>query len=265
MKNNSKKNSKKPQQQNELAPHAVANALHALALSNQALHARLPPPPKNSAKGAVLLAEGGDEGHKALVAVKRLMADEEKAFYYSIGGDEPDWTWSGIDLTTLITQGVNDDERVGDALRLLAVDLRWQAYLVPNPSIILSTQFRIVVTQSVDEAVTANDVFDPIVGATNQAVFAQHPWDQRKQYRVLYDRTHNLRFTAAVQSTIGYWSALIAHDEVTLKINRRVQYESNGATVEKGALQVWTCSSTPLANKSDNKFDMSARVRYTDA
>lgn len=259
--NNERRKNRKSNNKNkdQLAPHAVANALHALALSNQALHSKIP---KVTPKGVTLARlPDDDEGHKALVAVRRLMADEEKAHTYSIGGDNPDWTWSGVDLTSLITQGVNDDERVGDALRLTGLDLRYLVRLA-NSGTTFNALFRIVVTLSVDEAVTAADVFENVVSATTQAVYAQHPWDQRKQYRVIYDKTHAVHYTGLNDT---YGASVIAHNELTLKLNRHVQYDLNSGTVEKGALQVWTASNVSLTDKANIILDWSSRLRYSDA
>lgn len=242
----------------------VANALSALMSHQQDLHkAVLAKQPPKGTFGNL----GGDvdsmieHGQEAWASIKRLLNTESKANFYSLttAGLVPSRTWNNVDLTAQIAQGVQDSERDGDSIKCLHLDFTYNVIKVGVSS--NAETFRLVILQSVDEAVTVADVF--VDDATVLSPFSMYQWDTRKQYRVLHDEVHELTLSAMAYNSAD---ALNLHSRpvtrrVKIRLENHTQFFNNGTTVEKGAIQWMCCSSQSV---SDSLLLVNSRLVYVD-
>jgi len=261
-----KKPARKPRSAKKANPvdPKVATALTALMSHQQDLHkAVLAKRPTQGTFGNL----GGDvdsmieHGQEAWASIKRLLNTESKANFYSLttAGLVPSRTWNNVDLTAQISQGVQDNQRDGDSIKCLELDFTYNVLKVGVAS--NAETFRLVILQSVDEAVTVADVF--VDDATVLSPFSMYQWDTRKQYRVLHDEVHELSISAMAYNSAD---ALNLHARpvtrrIKLRLENHTQFFNNGTTVEKGAIQWMCCSSQSV---SDALLFVNSRLVYVD-
>lgn len=189
---------------------------------------------RTNPKGGAFSNLGGDvdsmieHGQEAWAAVKKMLNVESKAFeYYETSasgnvGTTPLFT----DLTALIAQGSSDVTRDGDSLKLNRIT---GAYTLTGSN----DFYRVVVTQATDEALVAADVFASV--GTAYSVTSPVAWDTRQQFRVLYDRCHNIN-----QALTGINN--FTNHRFEIKEELHVQYLNGSTTVERGCIQIWFVS-----------------------
>jgi hypothetical protein len=164
-------------------------------------------------------------GQEAWNMVKRMLNVESKAieqFETSALGNVST-TPLFTDLTAGIAQGDSDYTRDGDSLKINRLSVDYTVFSV-------SDVVRVLITQSTDEAIAAADLLANV--GSVYTVLSPKAWDTRSQFRVLYDRCHNLN------GSNGSTSELQTHHFETKK-EMHVQYFNGTTTVEKGAIQLW--------------------------
>lgn len=164
-------------------------------------------------------------GEEAWEEVKRFLNVEEKQFLTSIAASTFGYTGALVDIDSIV-QGVADNQRTGDSVKVLHLDLRYTVRQSVNAT--LPTVARVMLVQAVDEDVTALDVnaYDASVYAVN----GMKNWDTRKQYRVLYDHTGYIWYYSSPHGVIS--------KHVRIRMNSHIQFQHSTTTVEKGALQL---------------------------
>jgi hypothetical protein len=204
-----------------------------------------------SAKGGAFSNLGGDvdsmitHGQEAWSMVKRMLNVESKAIenYENSAVGNVSTTPLFTDLTALITQGDADYQRDGDSLKINRISM---AYTIFGSADFL----RVLVTESVDEAITAADLLARI--GDTYAVTSPLAWDTRQQFHVLYDRAH-----AANSNITGVLDHQVHRFETKKQIH--VQYLNGTATVEKGAIQVWF-----VTRSAGVGHELSTQLEYVD-
>lgn len=264
-----KHHNKKPQKKGKVLPKRPnlqttqtdpIRALSALAKHSQATNTVLTALSKD--KRGAFSSLGGDvdsmieHGQQAYALVRKMLNAETKQAVTLIQ-TQLDYNWAMVDITTSVAQGIADNQRDGDSIKLNAVEIR--GYYSPGAALGASypaTPTRLVVTASEDEAISVNDAF--AVNGTTNAVISYVSWDTRKQFRVLYDKTICLGgSTAAVAVGPAFHSF-----EIRLNLeDHHVQYAAGTTTVEKGAIQIWAVCH--LASPSPYLI-ASATMEYAD-
>jgi hypothetical protein len=200
-----------------------------------------------------------EHGQEAWASIKRLLNTESKANFYSLttAGLVPSRTWHNVDLTAQISQGVNDSQRDGDSIKCLELDFTYSVLKTGISS--TAETFRLIILQSVDEAVTVADVF--VDDATVLSPYSMYQWDTRKQYRVLHDEIHEVVAAAAyVDGAVGIFAKPVTR-RLKIRLDNHTQFFNNGTTVEKGAIQWMCCSSQSTTN---SLLFVNSRLVYVD-
>ncbi len=219
-------------------PAGPVEALNALAKHSQATNTVLAALAKD--KRGAFSSLGGEvdsmieHGQQAYALVRKMLNAETKQAITTISA-QLDYNWSMVDLTTSVAQGIADNQRDGDSIKLNAIDIR--AYYTPAAGLgaaATPTVIRFVVTASVDEAISVSDAF--AVSGSSNAVISYVAWDTRKQFRVLYDKTVNFGGSTTAVAVGPFFHPFEIRIPLT---DHHVQYGAGTTTVEKGAIQVW--------------------------
>jgi hypothetical protein len=216
--------------------------------SQQAVLAQLA---QRTQKGGAFSNLGGDvdsmitHGQEAWSMVKRLLNVESKALDWNETSAVGNVSTTPLftDITALITQGDSDSQRDGDSLKMNRFSLMYTIFGAAD-------FLRVMVTESVDEAIVAADLLASI--ASTYAVTSPLAWDTRKQFHVLYDRTH------AVNSII---TGVLDHQVFKFETHKQVHVQFLGGTavVEKGAIQVWF-----VTRSAGVGHEMSVQLEFVD-
>lgn len=181
------------------------------------------------------LGDLGDGVDKSIRAIKRLMNVEVKSFDAAGAGMTPTTTGTVVDLVSAIAQGVTDNTRVGDSIKVLRLILRMTS---TQNAVGGGEQYMyILVARSHDEIMTSAQL--NVLDTTNYAHLGGRNWDYKDQYsdlwsrRVVLDPEHQTHFI-----------------ECDLKLNSHVQYNAGGNTVNSGCLMMAVWANTTVNNPS---------------
>lgn len=149
-------------------------------------------------------------------------------------------------LVTSITQGVSDNNRIGDSMKLQNLVLRFIGVRNTADSILRV----MVIFDPMNKLAAVTDVLQ-ITGSA-LAVISPKNYDKRFQSRVLYDRTMTL-------TTADHPYVL---EDVTIQIDQHTQFNSGTTTINTGDLKLLVISNVVTTNLPT--FTYFARVSYTD-
>lgn len=134
-----------------------------------------------------------------------------------------------------VTQGVGMNSRVGDALKLQKLTFSYTVTVGATGIISAADQYNIV--RFVVFQYHADDAVAPVT--TNilysATVVSQHNYDNRRDYRILYDKNHVVYNTpvwngSAVTWAHGTGGTIATPKPVVINLSSSVQYDSNGVT-----------------------------------
>jgi len=197
-------------------------------------------------RGRSDLGDLGDGIDQSIRSIKRLINAEVKVFDAAGANITPTTTGTITDLTSAIAQGVADNQRVGDSLKVLRLSINAQFSMNSTAN---GTQFCwVTLCRSHDEIMTAAQL--NTLDANAYAYLGNPPPDYKDQYRMLWQR----RLVVDPE----HQSILVMAD---IKLNDHVQFNGGGATVNSGCLfmGIWSSSTT---NNPD--FGYVLRVEYVD-
>lgn len=166
--------------------------------------------------------------------------------------------------TNGIGQGLGDNNRIGDEIRLIGWNFSYAPY--GNPAAVVSSQvMRVIVFFGKNEngiLPLASDILANV--GTTLATVSQRNWDERKKWTVIYDKSHVLAaqpVNIALSTQSGWMGEKHLKQFFKFK-NKTVTYVDGVNNVENGGLYVLFISDS-TTNPPVIKFN--GRVYYTDS
>lgn len=125
-------------------------------------------------------------------AIKRLITNREEVKYFT-GNYAASATTTGaiVDLSAIV-QGFNKTQRVGDAVRIKSMHFTWSATAQSGGIVSAADEYnncRMLFFRWKENSGAIAPVVANILDATSGAPFAMYNFDQRKIYKIVYDRT----------------------------------------------------------------------------
>lgn len=182
---------------------------------------------------------------KALVLAKRL-ADAVNTEYKAADGafsNSPDWNGSVFTIAA-IAQGLNDNQRVGDSLKLQKLTLRNTMARGAADCFL-----RVMILRDDQNKVAA--VSDVLAQSGNiYGVISPKNYDKRFQTKILYDRVFILDSSDPIKIM-----------DVVLDLNWHIQFNNATTTVNTGDLKMLL-----ISNQSANipSIGTTTRITFTD-
>lgn len=172
---------------------------------------------------------------------------EPKYITASTTAQTVDWL-GGLNSFTDIVQGSAQTQRVGDELRLKSIDLRYQIACADTTQCM-----RIIVFQWFQNTVpTVNNIL--YSNGTAQAPFGALNFEQRRNYRILYDRMHSLDIITEIQNGV--------HVRIWKIPKRNIVFTTTGTTVGNNKCYIYFISDSSVAPHPTLTWQI--RVNYTD-
>lgn len=192
------------------------------------------------------LGDLGDGVDKSIKAIRRMLNVELKAFQAAGTAVQPTTTGTVQDFLSGISQGITDAQRIGDSIKVLRLHLEFMFEM--NSTAAATQAVWVMICRANDEIMTASQL--NTVDANAYAYLGQRRWDNKDQYRVLWER--RLVVDPEHQAILG---------TVDLKLNDHVQYEAAGNVINTGSifLAIWSNSTTNNPN-----FGYVLQVEYVD-
>lgn len=185
------------------------------------------------------------------------IAEKKYSLAVSGGPQAIDQLWD-ITCVTQISQGAADTSRVGDEIRVSSIEYKYTMFSVNNEPaairfVIVQWHPQVTDTNGSPPSVAGNIFFDGTVDSENYLQPIYH--DNRRQFRILYDKTHKL--SAADEITATY------HGFITRGFQRNLQYYGGSATNAANQIFILKCSSVTGANSPT--MTNFIKVNYTDS
>jgi len=158
--------------------------------------------------------------------------------------------WGGI-LVTLnpVPQGDTDVTRAGDALTCVKLEIRYAVTRITFGSL-----FRIIIFKDFQNTVTTPGELLASTLLTN-SVLENYNWDNRKQFKILYDRVIRLDGVFS-QTEMG---------QMTLNLKRfRTQFSAGTVTIQTGAVKLVAISNVNPGIGSAPALDLWCRLVFED-
>ena len=192
------------------------------------------------------LGDLGDGVDRSIKAIRRMLNVEVKAFQAAGTAVQPTTTGTVQDFLSGISQGITDAQRIGDSIKILRVRLEFMFEM--NSTAAATQAIWVMICRANDEIMTAAQL--NTVDANAYAYLGQRRWDNKDQYRVLWER--RMVVDPEHQAIIG---------TIDLKLNDHVQYEAAGNVINSGSifLAIWSNSTTNNPN-----FGYVLQVEYVD-
>lgn len=218
----------------------------------------------------------GYKDKKAVVGVvKRQLAKQAELKWFG-GGWVDTAVGSGAGYQqqnmTLIGQGLADNQRIGDQIKLKSIHLNVRLKGPTTAVSPLGQSVRVMVFQFKAPSTTAA----PIAPSVNQLLIADVATggrsalsfryvDYQRSYIMLFDRTYHIDDQATNVGTAGNWLKLIKL-RIPLKYCKRTIEFSAGGMESSNSIWVAAIGSEPLIGAgNDARIAVEYRLRYTDA
>ena len=159
------------------------------------------------------------------------------------------WEGNNIDITSLIPQGVSQNERVGNVIRLEHIKYK---FTVKNNASTGAGVRVIVFYDHQNTYVSLADLLDDQTSGLNYTTFRDR--NQLYRFTIISDKTY---------SVDGIWKNKL-YVEQSNKINKLTRYLFSGTTVSSGSLRVLFVSDRALTATAKMGCTGSIRLLYTD-
>lgn len=192
------------------------------------------------------LGDLGDGVDKSIRAIRRMLNVEVKCFQAAGANITPTTTGTITDFLSGIAQGVTDNTRVGDSLKVLRLSMNYQVSMNNTAA---ATQFVwVAIIRANDEIMTAAQL--NTLDGNAYAYLGDLSWDYKDQYRVLWQR--RIEVDPEHQSMIG---------RADLKLNDHAQYNAGGNTLNSGSIFMAMWSNSTVNNPD---FGYVLQIQYVD-
>lgn len=190
----------------------------------------------------------GGLAYKALTLARKV-ADavniEYKISDTNSGPQGVDYSGGVLTMLSGISQGVADNQRIGDSIKVQNNMLRFS--IARNGA---DSMVRVLLIWDKQNQIAATSDVLEVVGSVNAPLSPKH-YDKRFRCKVLFDKTYTVDTNRSILT-----------DECLLDINQHVQFSAGSTTEYTGDLILMTISNQATTNLPT--FQYYNRVSYTD-
>lgn len=153
----------------------------------------------------------------------------------------------GMIPLNVIALGTNDNQRIGDSVKLQNLVLRYSCQNYPNTV----NQFRVLIVWDKQNKISGSgDVLE--YSGSILSTLSPKKYDKRFETKILYDRVHLLDPVNKTQEYV----------DVVIPINEHTQFDSGTTTVNTGALKLIALSND--SGSAPPHMNCVSRVTFTD-
>lgn len=187
---------------------------------------------------------------RALRLAKKVAASSEVKYHDIAIAVQPDWDGNGpVDLAN-IAQGLSDNNRIGDQVRVTSINFKWIAYNINSGC----SYIRVIVIRDHQDLIgSMNDILQ-VTG--NLPAFQSHyVHDKRPQYTVLFDKYFHIDNTLQDSQQQRWYK----------KLNFKIQYvASSTSVISKNQIKAFAISDvSPQATNLPELYGY-MRLNYYD-
>jgi len=190
----------------------------------------------------------GGMAYKALTLARKIADAVNIEYKHSDTNGAPaavDYTGGVLTLLSSISQGITDQQRIGDSIKVQNNMIRFSIARNGTDALV-----RVILIWDKQNQISATSDVLELVGAAN-APLSPKNYDKRFRSQILFDKTYSLDANRS-----------ILHDECALDVDQHVQFSAGTTTPVTGDLILMTISNLVTTNLPT--FGYYNRVTFTD-
>ncbi len=185
------------------------------------------------------------DGKKALKLVRKVIRSQEIKFIQLDGTAFPDWSGTQISNIFLPTQGLTDQNRIGDSITTKSLRLAVTMSAVDAPTSIRL----IIIVDKHNTVATLEEVL--FTTGSAQIIVSDYNHDTRKEFIVLYDKVVNLEFPSYDTNVMVSLPKIIYKKKLMNMRNKKIVFNAGTTTVNVNKVRFWMVSDINPTNPTD--------------
>lgn len=197
------------------------------------------------------------KAYKLATKLAQVINVEFKQYDYAATGQNVDFNGTYTANVCIPAQGVADNQRSGDSIKLQRMD--FEANVRAGSNATIPANCRVILVWDKENSITGvGDLIDPIYLGTQLGSIAPRDHDKKSKYVILKEWHFDL---SRPDSSVGLKHL---HCSMDLK-NKHVQFEAGSTTIQTGGLKMLFISNVDPATATNIPvIDWVFRTYYTD-